>query len=134
MSSVRDNSSFLPLMAVTLCFMYLSESTQIWLHLPLYGSHMWDQSVEKYPSNLLDQSLLSNRPYASGMPTTTILMHFWTRQSWDSRMIMSHCSPMAGTNVLSSWMILTDVSLHRALILLAMESGMTLATTLESTK
>jgi len=34
---------------------------------------------------------------------------------------------MARTDVLSSWMILADVSLHCALILLAMESGMTLA-------
>ena len=48
---------------------------------PLYGSHMCNQSVEKYPLSLLDQSLLSSKPYASGMSTTTMLMHWWTRLS-----------------------------------------------------
>jgi len=49
-------------------------------------------------------------------------------------MIMSHSSPIAGTDFLSRWMILADVSLHYALIFLAMESGMMLAVEPESTK
>lgn len=68
------------------------------------------------------------------MSTTTMLMDWWTRVSWYRWMITSRSSPMDGTYVWSSWMIYTDVSLHCALIFLAMESGMTLAIALESTK
>ena len=49
-------------------------------------------------------------------------------------MITSCSSPMVGTDVQSICMILVDVSLHCALIFLAMESSMMLATTLESNK
>ena len=41
---------------------------------------------------------------------------------------------MDGTSILLSYMILTNVLLHPALIFLEMESGMTLAAALESTK
>jgi len=100
----------------------------------LYGSHMCDHAIEKYMFNLLDQSLLSSKPYASDMSTTTMLMHWWNRLLWYSHMITSRSSAMGGIDVRSSWMICADVFLHYALIFLAMESGMILATKLESTK
>lgn len=55
MSSAKANGSFLPLMGVTLCLVYLSNNTQIWLFFPLYRSHKFDHSVEKYLFSLLDQ-------------------------------------------------------------------------------
>ena len=109
MSFAEANSLFLPLMEVTLCFIELSDNTRIWLFFPLYGSHMCDDSVEKYLFILLDQSLLSSKQYASCVSTKTMLMHWWTRLSWDNKMIMSRSSPMASTNVQSSWMIHAEI-------------------------
>jgi len=68
------------------------------------------------------------------MATKIVLMQWWNRLSWDSRMIMSCSSQIVGIDFLSSWMIIMDVSLHCAFIFLAMESSMTLAAAPESTK
>ena len=102
--------------------------------MPWYRSHKCDQSVEKYPFNLLDQYLLSKKPYALGMSTTKMLMHWWTQSWWYSWMITSRSSPMVGTHVRSSCIICTNVLLHFELIYLAMESGMTLVDAPKSTK
>ena len=73
---MKSTGSVCPFKGVTLCFIYVSEFTQIWLFLPLYGSHKCDQYVEKNPCILLEKYLLNNSPYDSGVSKIIMFMNW----------------------------------------------------------
>ena len=118
--------SLFPSNWVTLCFMCYSLITLIWFWLFLYGSHMCDQSVAKYPFNFADHSLLDINPYASNISTTIISMNWKTLSSTDNRINKSFIPLITLTVFLSNWMILHEDGVGWPLIVLHNEIGMTL--------